>query len=485
MLQFTAPIWLYTATAMALPLLIHLWNLRKGKRLKIGSLLLITQSIQPTARQLRITEWLLLLLRCLLILLLSLLLAGAYWQNKAGGKNQKGWVLVPKESINRIYPAFKAKIDSLLQAGYQLHAFNFPFETINTNNTEIAPVKSASYWQRLAQLNNRLPAGFPVIVFSDGSLQYFTGNRPDISVALQWHTMSADNDYTGLVRATPSGTDSIRLRFFKTGAEKTVFTNVAVAANTPAPGIQIRQTDSGRMVQWQQQPAVLIDTNVLRITVYQKNPQQGARYIIAALEAIRPMLDQPLQVSQVKDAASIPENQDWVFWLSDEPLSNINSNTNYFVYEKGDAINKNSQLITENNTSAGPGSLVIYKRVASDDGAEHIWTDGSGQPILARNDNNHYRFYSRFDPSWNNLVWNAAFPELIFQLLQKAPDHSTTDLRQIDPVQLSFTSVAGTEKTTSLADRTDLSAICWWLLLLCFVAERWLSLHPKTKKGAA
>src|SRR5437868_2353594 len=99
MLQFSEPIWLFTAAAMSVPLLIHLWNLRKDKRLKIGSLLLITQSIQPTAKQVRLTEWLLLLLRCLLILLLAMLLSGPHWQNKPGN-NQKGWVLVPKESIN-------------------------------------------------------------------------------------------------------------------------------------------------------------------------------------------------------------------------------------------------------------------------------------------------------------------------------------------------------------------------------------------------
>jgi hypothetical protein len=483
MLQFLNPIWMITVSAVALPLLIHLWNLRKGKRLKIGSLLLITQSIQPTARQLRLTEWLLLLLRCLLILLLALLLSGPYWQNKSNNNKQKGWILIPRETIGDIYPAFKTQIDSLIKDGFELHAFNYPFEPINTDATNAGEGRPVSYWQRLAQLNNRLGAGFPVIIFSSGSMEHFKGERPEVSLAVQWQVLRSTNDRSQLVKATKLGTDSIALKLLKSNAQKNIFTEQHIAANTSTTEWKITQTDTGSFIQWQQQAPLKIDTGVLRITVFQRSKQQDARYLHAALESIRPLLDQPLLISDAKDAASIPPGQDWVFWLTEDSIHFDRSNHNYFVYAKGEIAGENSNMFTAASTSTA--SFEIYKRIKQKNSDGIIWTDGYGKPLLTKNARNAYHFYSRFDPSWNNLVWNAAFPELIFDLLQHDRSISIVDLRQIDTAQLSFKVSPGILKTTGIADQTDLSAICWWLLLLCFAAERWFALHPKTKARAA
>jgi hypothetical protein len=490
MLQFLQPIWLLTAMAVTVPLLIHLWNLRKGKRLKIGSLLLITQSIQPTARQLRLTEWLLLLLRCLLILLLAALLAGPYWQSKTGSNKQKGWVLIPKESIQQIYPAFKPRIDSLLQGGYELHAFNFPFGTISADAGNNDQGKSTPYWQRLAQLNSRLPAGFPVAIFSEGNMEHFSGNRPDIALALQWQVLPNPDRRSQLVKATQISSDSIVLHFLETDAAKNLFTQQVISANTPVPGMNMLQTDSGRFVQWQQEAPVRIDTGKLRITIYQKTQQQDARYLRAALEAIRPLLDRPLQVDEAKTAASIPPKQDWVFWLSDEPITKDHRATNYFVYTGGETINTRTAIITSQHTSAGPAALSLYKRSKSNNQVEAIWRDGFGEVLLSKETGANdagalYRFYSHFDPSWNNLVWQPSFPELILALLQNDACQHTIDLRQIDTAQLSAPTSPGTRQTAAIAARSDLSVICWWLLLVVFAAERWFSLYPKTKTRAA
>lgn len=485
MLQFLAPIWLYTSTAVALPLLIHLWNLRKGKRLKIGSLLLITQSIQPTARQIRLTEWLLLLLRCLLIILIALLLSGPYWQQKTVTGDQKGWVMIPRESVSNIYPVFKTRIDSLLQQGYELHAFNFPFETINTNTDNHTAGRAVSYWRTLSQLDNRLPGGFPVVIFSEADMDHFRGNRPDVSLQVQWHTKNETTRANTLVGATKLGNDSVALRFAMSQSDKNSFAIQHTHKNASIPGLRMLQTGNGRFVQWQQQAPIMIDTNTLRITVYQKTQQQDARYLTAALEAIRPMLDKPLQVSQAKEAGFIRNNQDWVFWLSDEPITNIRPGTNYFVYATGEISNTTTNILLAKNTSADPASFELYKRVNNNADAQAIWKDGFGHSLLTSSPNNIYRFYSRFDPSWNNLVWQAAFPELVFGLIYNDRVHTMIDHRQIDTAQLSLPVITDKTKTTNTADQTDLSAICWWLLLLIIAAERWVSLHARTRTRAA
>jgi hypothetical protein len=66
----------------------------------------------------------------------------------------------------------------------------------------------------------------------------------------------------------------------------------------------------------------------------------------------------------------------------------------------------------------------LYKRISyQQDDAEYIWNDGFGNPILTKETNNNkqfYRFYSHFDPSWNDLAWNASFPQLIYELIDPA-----------------------------------------------------------------
>jgi hypothetical protein len=44
-----------------------------------------------------------------------------------------------------------------------------------------------------------------------------------------------------------------------------------------------------------------------------------------------------------------------------------------------------------------------------------IWTDGFGNPYVKctahQHKLNNYQFYSHFNPAWNELVWNDAFPK--------------------------------------------------------------------------
>ena len=121
MLQFIHPAWLWLASAIIIPVLIHLWNIREGKTLKIGSVLLLRQSARQHARSFRIREWLLLALRCLLVLLLSLILAEPSWLAQPKTARQNGWVVVERQYKKELYKAFGRQIDSLAGAGLSLH----------------------------------------------------------------------------------------------------------------------------------------------------------------------------------------------------------------------------------------------------------------------------------------------------------------------------------------------------------------------------
>ena len=134
MLQFLNPIWLAAGAGIIIPVIIHLWNIRKGKVLRIGSTLLMTDATQQTSSSLRPTQWLLLLLRCLMILALAMLMAGPEWQIMKQ-KEKYGWVLVDKKDFSFVYNHFRTPIDSLLNQGFELHAADETLEKINISDS--------------------------------------------------------------------------------------------------------------------------------------------------------------------------------------------------------------------------------------------------------------------------------------------------------------------------------------------------------------
>ncbi|HTL09077.1 MAG TPA: BatA domain-containing protein, partial [Chitinophagaceae bacterium] len=117
MLQLLQPIWLYALTGLLVPVAIHLWNQRPGKTLLVGSIALISANTLAKTKKIRISEWWLLLLRCLLLAAVAFALAGPLWQRKAM-PSEKGWVLLPTATAAAAYQHFKGRIDSLLAAGY-------------------------------------------------------------------------------------------------------------------------------------------------------------------------------------------------------------------------------------------------------------------------------------------------------------------------------------------------------------------------------
>lgn len=108
MLEIGQPLLLMTAGGILIPLAIHLWNRRPPRLLATGSIRWFKGSASQSARSLQLKNWPLLLLRCLMLLVFSLLVAGLFWKQPlpeskskaslflveaalAGGKSQ-AWV---------------------------------------------------------------------------------------------------------------------------------------------------------------------------------------------------------------------------------------------------------------------------------------------------------------------------------------------------------------------------------------------------------
>lgn len=74
-MSFLNPALLFGAAAVAVPILIHLWNRRRFRPMPWAAMRFLRASVEQNRRRVRIEDWLLLLVRCLLLLLLALALA--------------------------------------------------------------------------------------------------------------------------------------------------------------------------------------------------------------------------------------------------------------------------------------------------------------------------------------------------------------------------------------------------------------------------
>lgn len=427
------------AAGIAIPVFIHLWHRRPGKVLRISSIQLLTAASVRHARSWRVSDWWLLLLRCLLVILLALLLAQPVWRRPLTTRSVKGWVVAEQAA----YPAFRTQIDSLLQQGFQLHMPDTGFARLRRLEDIPPDTADADYWQLLQALSQKVPADLPVYLFTGNRLARFSGPMPAVALTLHWQTMTPPdsvnnwNDYTYL-----TDNDSLRIRQGRSTPSATTF--------------RFFDTLSGAA-----------DTTALHYTIYTDKYQEDARYLAAALKAVQQYTRRKTDLLLVKQAAAIPPSQDWLWWLSDSPVpSGINAKRT-IRYATG-----TPQSITA--TIAGT-DIRIFRRLPVKDTTGATWRDSYGTPLLTND-----QLYTHFNPAWNELPWSGEFPEKLLELLYPAGTDEKQDRRSIAARQLVLPAhAAAVRPVITPQQETPLEKITWTILLLVFCAERYLSFKTR------
>ena len=81
-MQFVQSIWFWALAGLTVPVIIHLWNVQHGKIRQVGSILFHSEAARSQAKSNRLSDWLRLILRCLIIILLVILICGPFIENK-------------------------------------------------------------------------------------------------------------------------------------------------------------------------------------------------------------------------------------------------------------------------------------------------------------------------------------------------------------------------------------------------------------------
>ncbi|MBO9566066.1 MAG: BatA domain-containing protein [Niastella sp.] len=481
MLQLLNPIALLAIAAVAVPVLVHLWNVRKGKTLRVGSIALLTVSSRQRSNRLRINNWPLFLLRCLLLVLLALLLARPVWNAAQDTTKHPGWILISGQELPVAYAHYKPQIDSLLAAGLELHNLSAGFERILLQDTaslkDTTLVIAASPWPLLKVLDASLPKGFPLHVFVNDRLSSYRGERPVTHLAIQWHSFTTGDTLTqspALSYVTTEG--KIKNIEWVTSSQGNWYSEDNVSALfTSAP-----------------------DTSVIRVAIYAGQHVADAQYIKAAMQAIAQFTDTRIQVSSLASDQQPVAPQHLIFEL-DERLrqaqpdieSYITPKGILFSYDTGRATPVSSWMQEGSAVTAAAGQHKVYQYIPGHATGTPVWTLADGRPLLtvAEEDGKFvYRYKGRFNPAWGDMVWEDGFVKAMLPLVAPVLKFDVSlDRRRIDDKQVVPERIQNTGDRIQNPEVSNLhsesitkhhiqalSDWLWIIIFIVFAAERLL-----------
>lgn len=488
---FNYSIGFLAAAGILIPLIIHLWNIKEGKTLKIGSIVLLGESAKQSAKSLKIKDWLLFLLRSLLILLIAFLLAEPFIKIVNPIKSLKGWVLFEKADYANLSATQKTDINLLTAQGFEIHDFDYGFRTISVEDSSSFLKEKAGNIPPLSlikQLNTQFGNNFKTIIYTALTQNRFKGELPKNHLDLEIRAIElSDTLQQAVIYAFVGNQDSIQFLLSKSNTTKTTFEKINYSPNDK--NIELKIENGETWVRFKSQADwIKVINKPLKIDVY-ADEKQDANYLNSALKAIASFTKMKIVINNIQQVSLISTDADWIFWLSQKAFNQqnkLNENTKLFSYESGKTENLNS-FLSLGNEEGGK----IYKRIENDSlNSENLWTDGFGNTILSKNRNSKntkFHFYSRLNPQWIDLVWSAKFPQVLMPILfnhsnymNEAYDIGNNDKRTLSKNKLLGVNEQSFNKNKTIA-KVDLpiASYFWIAAFFIFFLERIITYRQK------
>ncbi|WP_333819462.1 BatA domain-containing protein [Ohtaekwangia sp.] len=298
-MQFTNPIWLWALSGLAIPVAIHLLSRKEGKVMYVGSLRHLEESSTRQFRAIRLNEILLLILRCILITLIVLFLAGPTLSYTSSAPTR--WLVIePGMHSTEITPL----CDSLMAAGYEKHFLSAGFPvTEDTSSTE-----TKNYWSLLEQLGKKNISD--IVVLSHTRQKDFTGERIPLPANIRWITTD-EPQLSSVVFTQLYKSDSILIRKAESSATGTSYVYEKASVTHDAT-LQLHDT---LLLTIAFDPDFQYDTHILEASL------QSIQNIPVAVK---------INITSAKDFLYIP--CDWLIWLSQQAIP-VQDTCNTIVYQ--------------------------------------------------------------------------------------------------------------------------------------------------------
>ncbi len=283
-MQFAQPIFLWALAGLSIPIAIHLLSKKEGKVIRLGSLRHVRETSTQQFKSIRLNEWLLLALRCLIVALWVMLLIGLQFDQT---KNQQ-WLVVDKSV--RTHPIAKKWMDSLRTQGFEFHWLADGFPTEEPANGSI------SYWESISSLRQRELE--KIIVLSSSGVEQFAGMRESIPASIQWITLPA-SEHRFVAEALQKSNNDYLIRLGTSTNDATEFETIRTSSGN----------DSVQVKNILQQKVMIVADEAF---------EKDARLLKASLEAIQEKLPIQLTIQQQNIGNFKSNHCDWLFWLSNK-----------------------------------------------------------------------------------------------------------------------------------------------------------------------
>jgi len=423
---------------------------------------LLGESSKLNSKSLKLQDWPLFIIRCLLLLVLTVLLTEPYWSGKMDNAKEKGWVMAPALGLKEVYKANRKRIDSLLLKGYKIHDFGYGFKEISLDDTVKSFASDTSgigTISLLKQLNFTLTKGFSVVLYADKTLQQANQDLPLLNFNLTWNAAPTADSITNK-----------RVRFGNRGYVGTfnpAYTKFEQLKNTP-------------------------DTGVINIAIFQDASTVDAKYLSSAISAISTYRSYKMNIGYVSSPLQL-RNADLIFWLSTNPLTEktiqpFKKDARIFLYASGKVSTSNSYINMQNGSRSNADPRLYKRVVAGNYTGATIWSDYEGSALLTKESfHGHelYKFYSRFNQSWTNLVWQDQFVRALIPIV--GPELADNDdfgyLNVAEDQRRMTTEIPNSKEQSNQSVHQEneikkpLNVLFWILGFLLFCLERLVSLR--------
>jgi hypothetical protein len=309
----------------------------------------------------------------------------------------------------------------------ELHALEpgFPVldlksDTIQTNQSHTVP----NLWALASQLEKQVPSHYQLHLYTPEQLQYYRGLKPQLHRTIVWKTYP-----------------------------------ITITVDTTAT----------------------LSKQTIRVAIFADDYAADAEYLLAICKAIQTVKGDTILVARINSKGQIPEGQDWLFWLSDQPLPKNNAKHTW-SYQLGNAQIVQTQIFA--HMGSHQEQIPLYKIIPMQLKGETIWEDGFGQTVLQKSGNGQYLMNTRFHPDWNGLVWSPVFPGIMMQFLLDSKPFNPTFLA-MDPVQIlpeQQIQKNGQMNQRGSTSQQPLDIWFWSLLVVLLIIERVIVFYQSKNK---
>ncbi len=488
---FAQPAWLWGLLGLLAPVAIHLLSRGRHPRIAMGSIRWLAPAESVRVRRVRLSRWGLLALRCLILALLALWLAGPRL-HFAGPPGAVIWVLATPEILaerGELEPAngaAYAELDALVEAGAELRALTPPSAHAGSD-----PEPATDLWALIELADHDAPGGVEFEVFTLDRLSALAGARPLLGRPFRWHELSDPRPNRWLERIAFEAGAPTEAVIATSDPGATVYERRALTDGVDA-GVRIERQGDGWRLELVDGGSVATDDALslsgppppLQAVLFVEAERAAdAARVRAALAAAAEAVDLELEVRESPPGTGeAVGDAKLVFWLTAAPvpaaiLAALESG-GLLVSDVLDRAERCDCWV-----GGGEARLARFDRLGPVDPTASrpvpLAVATGGRTVLdavAIGSGRWIRYASRFSPSWTDWVLRPGFPEWLAGLVgEVAPSGpaargARSDRRAMAGEARPLAVSAESESPPNAA--AAIERALWLLLMLGLLAER-------------